>query len=591
MNIQLIATTTSADQSFYVFLTIILSIGCLVYIYIIRPQRQAEGKGILAKHLLADPDKIKENMKILNVLSDSSFLDLASVCNKMVQRLDGKMWNSKKSMEVLKAVLELGNERKLKKTSQREYRGNPSEVVAVYINHLNNLISASSSALDSAANKGLDFGIITTSTANLAAYQTVDALERRKNVTTASYNIHVDVETCLVTMIEQLRTECYIPGAGPALLPQKTIGNDDVTSSDCSEKEIIVSPGIYRIDASTFKDHNQLTSVTLPEGITVIDEDAFSKATRLTSVTLPNSIHTIGNWAFYECTGLTSITLPEGLYEIGSNAFGGCTGLTSIKLPNSLKKIGSNAFDRCTGLTSITLPDGLREICGNAFRGCTGLKSITLPEGLQEIGGNAFSGCTGLTSITLPNSLKEIGDEAFCGCTQLTSITLPEVLPRFGKKVFADTGSLCKINYNGNKQYIIKDFFGNTIPKGLIPQIAELHPHMTAYAIKQYILRADIWETLDQNLQTEIFFSHHEKILMPQYAEVVDNDLVFHLGAVLCDILKQTPSEKNCELAVSYLLTFKEIAGDEQKENVYSLLKTCKYGAKALQAIEEANNT
>ena len=61
----------------------------------------------------------------------------------------------------------------------------------------------------------------------------------------------------------------------------------------------------------------------------------------------PYSVTSINNETFRECDNLTSITIPSSVTSIGEYAFYNCTGLTSITIPNSVTSIGDHAFGRC----------------------------------------------------------------------------------------------------------------------------------------------------------------------------------------------------------------------------------------------------
>lgn len=288
---------------------------------------------------------------------------------------------------------------------------------------------------------------------------------------------------------------------------------------------------------------------------------------------------------------LENVYLPEGIEKIYGEAFRGCTRLKSITLPNSLTHIGDLAFMGCTKLTSITLPNGITHIGDDVFNGCTGLTSVTLPDNLTDIGRRAFKGCTGLTSVALPNGLSRIGDEAFSGCTGLTKIKLPSVLPAFGARVFEGNDSLCHIYYDGKEKYCGKNFFGGSFPTGLIPEIKNMYQHMTTPAIDQYILNNDIWNMLDQDLQTEIFLSCQGKAMMQKYVKLVNKDLASHIATTLCDAIEHSSSKKNCNLAASFLLSFEDKIDIEQAENIYYLIKHSKDGAEAIKMINKANGS
>jgi len=64
--------------------------------------------------------------------------------------------------------------------------------------------------------------------------------------------------------------------------------------------------------------------------VTGIDYEAFKDHTNLTSISLPNSIKCIRYEAFKGCSNLTSIIIPANVSEIGSGAFSYCNSLTNV---------------------------------------------------------------------------------------------------------------------------------------------------------------------------------------------------------------------------------------------------------------------
>jgi len=201
---------------------------------------------------------------------------------------------------------------------------------------------------------------------------------------------------------------------------------------------------VISINAGTFKNCTDLTSVTIPNSVTTINHTVFYDCTSLTSVIIPNSVTAIGESAFYGCAGLTSVIIPNSVTAIGESAFYGCAGLTSVDIPNSVTKLYDDTFKGCTGLTSVTIPNSITEINRDTFAGCTGLTSVEIPNSVTYL--NGFSGCTSLTSVTIPNSITEIGESAFEGCTSLTSVTIPNSVTWIRYGAFSDCTKLASVS-------------------------------------------------------------------------------------------------------------------------------------------------
>jgi hypothetical protein len=180
---------------------------------------------------------------------------------------------------------------------------------------------------------------------------------------------------------------------------------------------ITLSPGITKIEASTFYRCSKLTSIVIPEGVVTIESAAFSGCLSLRSVTLPESLTRIADIT------ITNMSSDGGVFE-------GCSALTTIVIPNGVSYIGRSAFEN-SGITSITLPSGITKIADSTFRGCKKLASIVIPEGVKEIGSEAFGDCSALTSVTLPSTITTLA-RSFKNCSSLTTVTIPDSVSRIG---------------------------------------------------------------------------------------------------------------------------------------------------------------
>ncbi len=230
---------------------------------------------------------------------------------------------------------------------------------------------------------------------------------------------------------------------------------------------VVMEEGVVKTGMGIFCEHNNLTSVVIPDSLTEIVPGTFMRCAGLKSLTIPAGVVEIGASAFYE-SGLTSIEIPEGIETIRNSALYGCRDLKSVKLPQSLKAIEMVAFAFCSGLTSIEIPEGVEEIRELAFHECSGLESIKIPKGMcriewetftgctslrtlvipetvTSIARRAFSGCTSLESIDWTDSIRTIELEAFQGCTSLKSVELPKFLSNIETSAFSDCTSLVSV--------------------------------------------------------------------------------------------------------------------------------------------------
>ncbi len=153
--------------------------------------------------------------------------------------------------------------------------------------------------------------------------------------------------------------------------------------------------------------------------IVSIADETFKDCDNLISVTLPSTITSIGDAAFQNCSNLESVSLPNTIESIGACTFAECGSLTSVEIPNSVTFIGNSAFAE-SGLTSVVIPNSVTEISSYAFRDCADLASVEIPNSVATIGMCAFENCSELGTVKIPSSVSSIGIKAFDGCDNAT---------------------------------------------------------------------------------------------------------------------------------------------------------------------------
>ena len=130
----------------------------------------------------------------------------------------------------------------------------------------------------------------------------------------------------------------------------KTNGNiaaDDLTSGDWSGNFT------FSINTNQIGDGVSLTNsnldtyqidtvgdVVIPEYVT--DEDNTRHA-----------VTSISDYTFRDCNEMTSVTIADSVTEIGTGAFANCSKLSSVSLPSALKTVKSNVFEGCSNLSAI----------------------------------------------------------------------------------------------------------------------------------------------------------------------------------------------------------------------------------------------
>ena len=216
-------------------------------------------------------------------------------------------------------------------------------------------------------------------------------------------------------------------GANVTKIPTYLFEGTKIVSVNFANNSICQS-----IEASAFKNCNELRSVTLSEGITSIGSNAFYGCYNLSSIIIPESVASLGEYAFYGCSNLATINFSNKITTVEKYTFYGCESLTGITISN-VQNIGEYAFYGCKSLTNIEIPK-VWVIKDYVFYGCENLTGITISN-VRNIGKYAFYGCESLTDIETPN-VSVIGSYAFYRCKSITSITLPAVLSEIGDYAF-----------------------------------------------------------------------------------------------------------------------------------------------------------
>ncbi|KAL3932211.1 MAG: hypothetical protein SGBAC_010955 [Bacillariaceae sp.] len=214
-----------------------------------------------------------------------------------------------------------------------------------------------------------------------------------------------------------------------------------------------VDDPVTHIPPNTFKDCNDLISISFPNGLVAIGDLAFCRCRMLKEISISGSLRSIGIQAFMDCRNLVKVKLPEhsGLQIIGPGAFQLCFELKEIDIPSSVRIIGNFCFVWCSKLAKVHLKEGLVAIGEGAFRKCSSLSQVLIPKSTREIGDFAFAECYNLISVEISYRLQYLGHAAFAECSLLTNISLPPTLDLTGMDPFYQCTKLVEASYTNER--------------------------------------------------------------------------------------------------------------------------------------------
>ena len=296
--------------------------------------------------------------------------------------------------------------------------------------------------------------------------------------------------------------------------------NGVLTEYNGTDAEVVLPDNVTSIAANVFRNHPEITKITLPAGLTTIPDNSFYESTSLThvvfnstnfadrsqagrqpteaqqlfpnmttleigadvtriprgmfaftaltSVVIPATVTTIDQYAFYNCESLTSVTLNEGLTTLGNGAFQNCAIGGTLTIPSTLTSFGSNAF-AANMQNQISLVYNVPDLQINTMSHQTGLfatanvASVQFGANVVAIPAMMFNGNTVLTSIVLPDTITKIGERAFMGCTNLESINIPAGVTEIPYATFKNCAKLTgTLTIGANITALGNEAFGGT---------------------------------------------------------------------------------------------------------------------------------
>lgn len=296
--------------------------------------------------------------------------------------------------------------------------------------------------------------------------------------------------------------------------------NGVLTEYNGTDAEVVLPDNVTSIAANVFRNHPEITKITLPAGLTTIPDYSFYESTSLThvvfnstnfadrsqagrlpteaqqlfpymttleiganvtriprgmfaftaltSVVIPATVTTIDQYAFYNCESLTSVTLNEGLTTLGNGAFQNCAIGGTLTIPSTLTSFGANAF-AANMQNQISLVYNVPNLQINTMNYQTGLfatanvTSVQFGANVVAIPAMMFNGNTVLTSIVLPDTITKIGERAFMGCTNLESINIPDGVTEIPYATFKNCAKLTgTLTIGANITALGNEAFGGT---------------------------------------------------------------------------------------------------------------------------------
>ena len=193
-----------------------------------------------------------------------------------------------------------------------------------------------------------------------------------------------------------------------------------------------VLPGSLTISAGSFKQRDDIQTVTFSDDLESIDSNAFAYCSNLKTLNLPDSLSTIGKEAFFANFSLENLVVPDAVVSVGDYAFQYSRSLKSIHIGDAVTSIGKRSFSNGWVLSDLKLGNSLTTIGEKAFYGSPQLSELIIPDSVIRIGDDAFAG-TGVTAVVLPNHFSDNPPiEAF----------EPGTVISYGKKDSIDSGEL-----------------------------------------------------------------------------------------------------------------------------------------------------
>lgn len=193
------------------------------------------------------------------------------------------------------------------------------------------------------------------------------------------------------------------------------------------------SKPFFLLNSALVEYGGESAEVYIPDDVQDIIHGVFKEHSEITAVSVPVSVTNIGDAAFKDCTNLKTVTFAGqdqtasagNLQSIGSQAFSGCTSLENLSIPQSVVHVGTNAFQENPWLDAagdyVIVGDGILYCFQGKQKMLSVPDSVKLIPGGDSIADAAISGDK-IVEIQIPQSVKEIQPNAI-NCKNATIVS------------------------------------------------------------------------------------------------------------------------------------------------------------------------
>ncbi len=170
---------------------------------------------------------------------------------------------------------------------------------------------------------------------------------------------------------------------------------------------------------------------------------------------VPHGVDRLEEYSMAKTRFLNSLVFSGDAPEIGEKTFLDSSVKTIYYIRGTAGWEDDNLFDKVwpIQLKSLGSLDEMKfslDIVKGVVKGFSGVcpANLTIPNGVTRIGNCAFEDCVGIKSVAMPKTVTSIGNYAFNGCSSLARVELPGVV-EVGDYAFCDCSSLERVEFPG----------------------------------------------------------------------------------------------------------------------------------------------